>query len=136
MILVSGILLIVNGAADLVFLILMKVCLKKGQKRMLEKEQQNNVSDEAADQTEDSETVAETSMPETQEENKTAVEVPEEPVVETAAPIELETAETADAADAEAVFSMEEDSDEEESPNKEIQAMLKNHDEPLEEWKD
>lgn len=70
MILVSGILLIVNGAADFVFLILMKVCLKKGQKRMLEKEQQNNVSDEATDHTEDSENVAETSMPEAQEENK------------------------------------------------------------------
>ena len=137
MILVSGILLIVNGAADFVFLILMKVCLKKGQKRMLEKEQQNNVSDEAADQTEDSENVAETSMPETQEENKAAVEVSEEPAVETAAPIELETAETADAAEAEAVFSMEENPDKaEESPNKEIQSMLKNHDEPLEEWKD
>ena len=129
MILVSGILLIVNGAADFVFLILMKVCLKKGQKRMLEKEQQNNVSD--------SENVAETSMPETQEENKAVVEVPEEPAVETAAPIELETAETADAAEAEAVFSMEENPDKaEESPNKEIQSVLKNHDEPLEEWKD
>ena len=137
MILVSGILLIVNGAADFVFLILMKVCLKKGQKRMLEKEQQNNVSDEATDHTEDSENVAETSMPEAQEENKADVEISEEPAVETAAPIELETAETADAAEAEAVFSMEEAPDKaEESPNKEIQSMLKNHDEPLEEWKD
>lgn len=52
--------------------------------------------------------------------------------------LELETEETADEADAKVildkkVYSADEDV---ESPNKEIREMLKNHDEPLEEWKD
>ena len=52
--------------------------------------------------------------------------------------LELETEETADEADANVildkkVYSADADV---ESPNREIREMLKNHDEPLEEWKD
>ena len=52
--------------------------------------------------------------------------------------LELETEETADEADAKVildkkVYSADADV---ESPNREIREMLKNHDEPLEEWKD
>ena len=38
MLLVCGCILTANGVADLVFLIILKVCLKKGKKRQLEKE--------------------------------------------------------------------------------------------------
>ena len=49
-----------------------------------------------------------------------------------------ETVQTADAADAEAILEVKKDKTEEnvESPGREIREMLKNHDEPLEEWKD
>ena len=52
--------------------------------------------------------------------------------------LEKETVQTADAADAEAVLEGKADKTEEnvESPGREIREMLKNHDEPLEEWKD
>lgn len=39
MLLVCGCILTANGVADLVFLIILKVCLKKGKKRQLEKEE-------------------------------------------------------------------------------------------------
>ena len=54
--------------------------------------------------------------------------------------LELETEKTAEAADADSILKprdkWSEDTDEMESPNREIQEMLKNHEEPLEEWKD
>ena len=52
--------------------------------------------------------------------------------------LEKETVQTADAADVEAVLEGKADKTEEnvESPGREIREMLKNHDEPLEEWKD
>ena len=54
--------------------------------------------------------------------------------------LELETEKTAEAADADSILKprdkWSEDTAEMESPNREIQEMLKNHEEPLEEWKD
>lgn len=52
--------------------------------------------------------------------------------------IEAETAETADVADTAAVLEGKPEKPEKdvESPGREIREMLKNHDEPLEEWKD
>ena len=50
----------------------------------------------------------------------------------------IETGKTADAADADAILDAEMQTPDEgvESPGREIREMLKNHDEPLEEWKD
>ena len=52
--------------------------------------------------------------------------------------LEIETEKTADAADADTILDANVQTVEEkvESPGKEIREMLKNHDEPLEEWKD
>lgn len=51
-----------------------------------------------------------------------------------------DTEKTAEAADADSILKprdkWSEDTAEMESPNREIQEMLKNHEEPLEEWKD
>ena len=54
------------------------------------------------------------------------------------AEMEIETEKTADAADADAILDAEMQTPDEgvESPGREIREMLKNHDEPLEEWKD
>ena len=54
------------------------------------------------------------------------------------AEMEIETGKTADAADADAILDAEMQTPDEgvESPGREIREMLKNHDEPLEEWKD
>ena len=52
--------------------------------------------------------------------------------------MKIETGKTADAADADAILDAEMQTPDEgvESPGREIREMLKNHDEPLEEWKD
>ena len=54
--------------------------------------------------------------------------------------LELETEKTAEAADADSMLKPRDNwaevTAEMESPNREIQEMLKNHEEPLEEWKD
>lgn len=56
------------------------------------------------------------------------------------ADLELETEKTAEAADADKILENKDrsqtDSADLESPNREIQEMLRNHEEPLEEWKD
>ena len=181
MILFSGIILTADGAVDIVFLIMLKLGMRKAEKlrdkKPKEEEKQEKLesvetdsvySTDFAKKTDNAENIAETgseksnteSYPEYTEytgnnenssesdintahqidgsmedsdqvENSTDGQAPE-------ANLELETEETADEADAKVildkkVYSADADV---ESPNKEIREMLKNHDEPLEEWKD
>lgn len=148
MLLVCGCILTTNGVADLVFLIILKVCLKKGKKRQLEKEETEKGTQEEAGQ-----------QPETVIEPETVVQLENvqstEPEPETEEPVEYEepSAENADIQDtepfvepeevlevqteeAEDVLQPEWKDEEQESPGKEIREMLNDHEEPLEEWKD
>lgn len=148
MLLVCGCILTANGVADLVFLIILKVCLKKGKKRQLEKEETEKGTQEEAGQ-----------QPETVIEPETVVQLENvqstEPEPETEEPVEYEepSAENADIQDtepfvepeevlevqteeAEDVLQPEWKDEEQESPGKEIREMLNDHEEPLEEWKD
>lgn len=148
MLLVCGCILTANGVADLVFLIILKVCLKKGKKRQLEKEETERGTQEEAGQ-----------QPETVIEPETVVQLENvqstEPEPETEVPVEYEepSAENADIQDtepfvepeevlevqteeAEDVLQPEWKDEEQESPGKEIREMLNDHEEPLEEWKD
>ena len=148
MLLVCGCILTANGVADLVFLIILKVCLKKGKKRQLEKEETEKGTQEEAGQ-----------QPETVIEPETVVQLENvqstEPEPETEEPVEYEepSAENADIQDtepfvepeevlevqteeAEDVLQPEWKDEEQESPGKAIREMLNDHEEPLEEWKD
>ncbi len=171
MILFCGCILTVNGAVDLVFLIMLKVGLRKAEKRRQqekEKEEEKTETDkkEAAvvindtieQNTADSNNIAsnhavsncadteltdnesnvieeDSKLPE-----KTADVSSEFPPKFATGDLELETEKTAEAADADSILKprdkWSEDTAEMESPNREIQEMLKNHEEPLEEWKD
>lgn len=150
MLLVCGCILTANGVADLVFLIILKVCLKKGKKRQLEKEETEKGTQEEAGQ--QPETVIE---PETVVQLENVQSTEPEPESETEEPVEYEepSAENADIQDmessvepedvlevqteeAEDVLQPEWKDEEQESPGKEIREMLNDHEEPLEEWKD
>lgn len=150
MLLVCGCILTANGVADLVFLIILKVCLKKGKKRQLEKEETEKGTQEEAGQ--QPETVIE---PETVVQLENVQSTEPEPETETEEPVEYEepSAENADIQDtepsvepedvlevkteeAEDVLQPEWKDEEQESPGKEIREMLNDHEEPLEEWKD
>ena len=152
MLLVCGCILTANGVADLVFLIILKVCLKKGKKRQLEKEETEKGTQEEAGQ--QPETVIE---PETvvQLENVQSTEPEPETETETEEPVGYEepSVENADIQDTEPFVEPEEvlevqteeaedvqqpewKDEEQESPGKEIREMLNDHEEPLEEWKD
>ena len=166
MILFCGCILTVNGAVDLVFLIMLKVGLRKAEKRRQqekEKEEEktetekkeaavvindtieqntadsNNIASNCADTelTDNESNVIEedSKLPE-----KTADVSSEFPPKFATGDLELETEKTAEAADADSILKprdkWSEDTAEMESPNREIQEMLKNHEEPLEEWKD
>lgn len=150
MLLVCGCILTANGVADLVFLIILKVCLKKGKKRQLEKEETEKGTQEEAGQ--QPETVIE---PETVVQLENVQSTEPEPETETEEPVGYEepSAENADIQDtepsvepedvlevkteeAEEVLQPEWKDEEQESPGKEIREMLNDHEEPLEEWKD
>lgn len=171
MILFCGCILTVNGAVDLVFLIMLKVGLRKAEKRRQqekEKEEEKTetekkeaavvINDTIEQNTADSNNIAsnhavsncadteltdnesnvieeDSKLPE-----KTADVSSEFPPKFATGDLELETEKTAEAADADSILKprdkWSEDTAEMESPNREIQEMLKNHEEPLEEWKD
>ena len=78
------------------------------------------------------------SVPESEEQNADADTGFEKAFQTAKVNLSKETVQTADAADAEAILEVKKDKTEEdvESPGREIREMLKNHDEPLEEWKD
>lgn len=171
MILFCGCILTVNGAVDLVFLIMLKVGLRKAEKRRQqekEKEEEKTetekkeaavvINDTIEQNIADSNNIAsnhavsncadteltdnesnvieeDSKLPE-----KTADVSSEFPPKFATGDLELETEKTAEAADADSILKprdkWSEDTAEMESPNREIQEMLKNHEEPLEEWKD
>lgn len=144
MLLVCGCILTANGVADLVFLIILKVCLKKGKKRQLEKEETEKGTQEEAGQQPETvvqlENVQSTELePETEIEEPVGYEEPSvenadiqdtEPSVEPEEVLEVQTEEAED------VQQPEWKDEEQESPGKEIREMLNDHEEPLEEWKD
>ena len=142
MLLVCGCILTANGVSDLVFLIILKVCLKKGKKRQLEKEETEKGTQEEAGQ--QPETVVQlenvqSTEPEPETEEPVGYEEPSaenadiqdtEPSVEPEDVLEVKTEEAED------VLQPEWKDEEQESPGKEIREMLNDHEEPLEEWKD
>ena len=125
-----------DGVADIVFLIMIRLGMKKSEKLCAEKEQEENGKEKPWDDPADAgldEKVQDKSLNEDETEWKqdTDSQVQE-------AEMEIETGKTADAADADAILDAEMQTPDEgvESPGREIREMLKNHDEPLEEWKD
>ena len=136
MILFSGIILTADGVADIVFLIMIRLGMKKSEKPCAEKEQEENDKEKPWDEPADAdldEKVQDKILNEDETEWKqdTDSQVQE-------SEMEIETGKTADAADADAILDAEVQTPDEgvESPGREIREMLKNHDEPLEEWKD
>ena len=130
------IILTADGVADIVFLIMIRLGMKKSEKLCAEKEQEENGKEKPWDDPADAgldEKVQDKSLNEDETEWKqdTDSQVQE-------AEMEIETGKTADAADADAILDAEMQTPDEgvESPGREIREMLKNHDEPLEEWKD
>lgn len=142
MILFCGCILTVNGAADVIFLIMMRTVLKKTEKLSMKKEDQEKEDQEKGDQKKDKKkfwrrkkkSTAKASI-ELESEEMSEQDVSEEGSVQY---WELDEKETEIEKRSEDVSQDEcYRSDEEmESPRKEIQEMLRNHDEPLEEWKD
>ena len=136
MILFSGIILTADGVADIVFLIMIRLGMKKSEKLCAEKEQEESGKEKPWDDPADAgldEKVQDKSLNEDETEWKQGAD---SQVQE--AEMEIETGKTADAADADAILDAEMQTPDEgvESPGREIREMLKNHDEPLEEWKD
>lgn len=135
MILFSGIILTADGAADIVFLIMIRLGMRKSEKLLDAKEPEEKSvlswnEPEAADLNKEE-------QEKTSDEDKTEWEnAANSQAQETE--IEIETEKTADAADADTILDENvQTSDEDvESPGREIREMLKNDDEPLEEWKD
>lgn len=141
MILFSGIILAADGVVDIVFLIMLRTGMRKAEKLRLAGEKEGtdkNSSEENKSGSVDTEATEEyEEMPTADSVNK--LETEPEDIPETSEPdIEEETVQTADAADAEVILDgkVQEKEETVESPGREIREMLKNHDEPLEEWKD
>ena len=178
MILFSGIILTANGVVDIVFLIMLRMGIRKAEKIRNTKEdlqpvgtsgksltdtkevpgKEEHIYDkektgrkksikEKAWMEETEERTTETDLQESGLDNEvqdknldtdeTDMENDSESQV-TESSLEMETEETADAADAGSILNKKEQNtgEEVESPNREIIEMLKKHDEPLEEWKD
>ena len=135
MLLFSGIILTADGAADIVFLTMIRLGMRKSEKLPDEKEPEEK-------------SVLSWNEPETadlnkEEQEKTSDEDKTEWEKDTnynaqQTEMEIETEKTADAADADTILDANvQTSDEDvESPGREIREMLKNNEEPLEEWKD
>ena len=156
MILFSGIILTANGVVDIVFLIMLRTGMKKAEKLRIARDKEESekssgelaetsvVNTEEADYVEVEENIApepekvQESVPESEEQNADADTGFEKAFQTAKVNLSKETVQTADAADAEAILEVKKDKTEEnvESPGREIREMLKNHDEPLEEWKD
>lgn len=161
MILFSGIILTADGAVDIVFLIMLRLGMRKAEKLRDEKpkeeakqeksepvetDSEENNTESYPEYTENNENSSESDINteyQTEDSTEGSMEDPDQAENSTddqisEANLELETEETADEADAKVildkkVYSADADV---ESPNREIREMLKNHDEPLEEWKD
>lgn len=173
MILFSGIILTADGAVDIVFLVMLRLGMRKTEKLRNEKPKEDKKQEKPEPVETDSEESNTESYPEYtgnsenssesdintvyQTEDSTENSIEDSYQAEDSAQtegsdqtennakcqepetnLELETEETADEADAKVildkkVYSADADV---ESPNREIREMLKNHDEPLEEWKD
>ena len=135
MLLFSGIILTADGAADIVFLIMIRLGMRKSEKLPDEKEpEEKSVLSWNEPETAD---LNKEEQEKTSDEDKTEWEKDtnsQAPETE----MEIETEKTADAADADTILDANvQTSDEDvESPGREIREMLKNNEEPLEEWKD
>ena len=179
MILFSGIILTADGAVDIVFLVMLRLGMRKTEKLRNEKPKEDKKQEKPEPVETDSEESNTESYPEYtgnsenssesdintvyQTEDSTENSIEDSYQAEDSAQtegsdqtennakcqepetnLELETEETADEADAKVIldlhsFPTRRSSDldaDVESPNREIREMLKNHDEPLEEWKD
>lgn len=167
MILFSGIILTADGAVDIVFLIMLRLGMRKAEKLRDEKPKEEARQEKSEPVETDSEENNTESYPEYTENNENSSESDINTAYQTEdstegsmensdqadssdqaenstddqvseANLELETEETADEADAKVILDKKVYSADAnvESPNREIREMLKNHDEPLEEWKD
>ena len=135
MILFSGIILTADGAADIVFLIMIRLGMRKSEKLPDEKEpEEKSVLSWNEPETAD---LNKEEQEKTSDEDKTEWEKDTNSQAQETE-MEIETEKTADAADADTILDANvQTSDEDvESPGREIREMLKNNEEPLEEWKD
>lgn len=152
MILFSGIILTADGVVDIVFLIMLRTGIRKTEKLRIAGEKEGTDKNSAAGEYVESTAENESGDVDTEEiaeyeEKPVAADTAKQIEVETETKdepqivepdIEKETVRTADVADADAILDgkVQETEENMESPNREIREMLKNHDEPLEEWKD
>ena len=135
MLLFSGIILTADGAADIVFLIMIRLGMRKSEKLPDEKEPEEksvlswNETETAYLKKEEQEKTSDEDKTEWEKDTNSQAQETE---------MEIETEKTADAADADTILDANvQTSDEDvESPGREIREMLKNNEEPLEEWKD
>ena len=135
MLLFSGIILTADGAADFVFLIMIRLGMRKSEKLPDEKEpEEKSVLSWNEPETAD---LNKEGQEKTSDEDKTEWEKDTNSQAQETE-MEIETEKTADAADADTILDANvQTSDEDvESPGREIREMLKNNEEPLEEWKD
>ncbi|WP_195566956.1 HdeD family acid-resistance protein [Blautia wexlerae] len=135
MLLFSGIILTADGAADIVFLIMIRLGMRKSEKLPDEKEpEEKSVLSWNEPETAD---LNKEEQEKTSDEDKTEWEKDTNSQAQETE-MEIETEKTADAADADTILDANvQTSDEDvESPGREIREMLKNNEEPLEEWKD
>ncbi|WP_368198081.1 HdeD family acid-resistance protein [Blautia wexlerae] len=135
MLLFSGIILTADGAADLVFLTMIRLGMRKSEKLPDEKEpEEKSVLSWNEPETAD---LNKEEQEKTSDEDKTEWEKDTNSQAQETE-MEIETEKTADAADADTILDANvQTSDEDvESPGREIREMLKNNEEPLEEWKD
>ena len=135
MLLFSGIILTADGAADIVFLIMIRLGMRKSEKLPDEKEpEEKSVLSWKEPETAD---LNKEEQEKTSDEDKTEWEKDTNSQAQETE-MEIETEKTADAADADTILDANvQTSDEDvESPGREIREMLKNNEEPLEEWKD
>lgn len=135
MLLFSGIILTADGAADIVFLIMIRLGMRKSEKLPDEKEpEEKSVLSWNEPETAD---LNKEEQEKTSDEDKTEWEKDTNSQAQETE-MEIETEKTADAADADTILDANvQTSDEDvESPSREIREMLKNNEEPLEEWKD
>ena len=135
MLLFSGIILTADGAADIVFLTMIRLGMRKSEKLPDEKEpEEKSVLSWNEPETAD---LNKEEQEKTSDEDKTEWEKDTNSQAQETE-MEIETEKTADAADADTILDANvQTSDEDvESPGREIREMLKNNEEPLEEWKD
>ena len=135
MLLFSGIILTADGVADIVFLIMIRLGMRKSEKLPDEKEpEEKSVLSWNEPETAD---LNKEEQDKTSDEDKTEWEKDTNSQAQETE-MEIETEKTADAADADTILdaNVQTSGEDVESPGREIREMLKNNEEPLEEWKD